>query len=317
MAPQPNDHLSTAVAADTEGAICGAYAPLEDMLALRLRSANAAPTPTRRRNPSSGQRLSRLRGRGVDFAEVRLYQPGDDVRSIDWRVTARKNEPHTKVFREERERPTLLCIDQTRSMFFGTRLRLKSVAAAELAARCAWQALANGDRVGGLIIGNESTTLAKPKRSSRAVARILGELHNHNTALNRHSAPTSPEYLAGELTHLRRLAQTNHRIVVLTDFLPAGAFWSDTLKGLARHNDVIAVHIIDPMEQQLPIAEQFMVSDGGQRLPVDGGSDTLRDRYRQRFAQQQQALQESLTQSAVRYVQVRTDSPLDRLDLWR
>ncbi|MFK7914936.1 MAG: DUF58 domain-containing protein [Pseudomonadales bacterium] len=301
----------------SERAITGAYAELEALLALRLRSANATPRQTRRRNPNSGQRLSRLRGRGVDFAEVRAYQPGDDVRSIDWRVTARKNEPHTKVFREERERPTLICVDQTRSMFFGSRLRLKSVAAAELAARAAWQALANGDRVGGLIIGNDTSTLAKPKRSSRAVARMLGDLSKANASLSRHSSNTSADYLARELTHLRRLAQTNHRIVVLTDFQPAGAYWVDTLRGLARHNDVIAVHIVDPMEQQLPIAEQFMVSDGSSRVPVDGADAGLRNRYQQRFAAQQRKLQQTLTQSAVRYLQVSTDSNLDRLDLWR
>ena len=101
----------------------------------------------------NGRHASRLRGRGLNFEELRDYLPGDDIRTIDWRVTARKNKPHTKVFREERERPTLIVVDQTQNMFFGSRLRLKSVAAAEVAARIAWQNLNAGDRVGGIVIG--------------------------------------------------------------------------------------------------------------------------------------------------------------------
>lgn len=297
--------------------LTGAYVQLEDLLALRLRAPLKASRQTRRRSANSGQRLSRLRGRGVDFAEVRAYQPGDDVRSIDWRVTARMNEPHTKVFREERERPTLLCIDQTRSMFFGSQVRLKSVAAAELAARCAWQALANGDRVGGLIIGSSDTTLAKPKRSARAVARLLGQLSEHNQALNRQTPANDTQQIGRELQHLRRLAQTNHRVVVITDFLPRGTFWLDNLRALARHNDVIAIQIIDPMEREVPIAEQFMVSDGSRRVTFDAADASLRRAYRSRFAQEQQQLKQSLTELGIRYLEASTAQPLDTLGIWR
>src|SRR5580765_590341 len=129
----------------------GAFVNIADLIALR-----AVPLPIRTNNarasgPHGGSRLSRQRGRGVDFAEVRLYQPGDDVRSIDWRVTARKAKPHTKVYREERERPTLIVVDQSRAMFFGSRVRMKSVAAAECAALLAWHSVDAGDRVGGLV----------------------------------------------------------------------------------------------------------------------------------------------------------------------
>ncbi|MGI9326526.1 MAG: DUF58 domain-containing protein [Pseudomonadales bacterium] len=297
--------------------LSGAYVVLEELLALRLRTARKPSRQTRRRNPSSGQRVSRIRGRGVDFAEVRAYQPGDDVRSIDWRVTARKNEPHTKVFREERERPTLVCVDQTRSMFFGSQVRLKSVAAAELAARCAWQALANGDRVGGLIIGSGDSTLAKPKRSARAVARFLGHLCEHNHALNRNAPTSSAKQVTSELQHLRRLAQTNHRIVVITDFLPQGPFWLDTLRALARHNDVVAVHIMDPMEQEISIAEQFMVSNGKSRVIFDAADSSVRNSYARRFELEQEQLKTALTQSRVRYIQASTNQSLEALGVWR
>ena len=117
-------------------ALTGAYVELSDLLALRHRRAPSRQQASLRRGHQAGSRLSKLRGRGVDFSEVRLYQPGDDVRSIEWRVTARKNKPHTKVFREERERPTLVVIDQSQSLFFGSRNRLKSVAAAEARRQC-------------------------------------------------------------------------------------------------------------------------------------------------------------------------------------
>src|SRR5262249_17765333 len=111
----------------------GAFVDLADLIALRGVRLPIRTNAAIASGPHGGSRLSRQRGRGVDFAEVRMYQPGDDVRSIDWRVTARKARPHTKVYREERERPTLIVVDQCRSMFFGSKIRLKSVAAAECA----------------------------------------------------------------------------------------------------------------------------------------------------------------------------------------
>ena len=113
--------------------LTGAYVSLNQLLALRHKPTHAASTQSRVVGSRAGIKLSKIKGRGVDFSEVRAYQPGDDIRSIDWRVTARKNKPHTKIFREERERPTLVVVDQSQNMFFGSKLRLKSVAAAEIA----------------------------------------------------------------------------------------------------------------------------------------------------------------------------------------
>jgi hypothetical protein len=134
----------------TDQLLRGAYVELNDLLALRFRPLGESRLAATVVSARGGTRLSRQRGRGIDFSEVRLYQPGDDVRTIDWRVTARKNVPHTKVFREERERLTLIVVDQSQSMFFGSRVRLKSVAAAEFAGLAAWRAIRQNDRVGGV-----------------------------------------------------------------------------------------------------------------------------------------------------------------------
>ena len=146
----------------------GAYVDVADLL--RLRFSNMASKQRRHQAKANqnGTRLSKLRGRGVDFTEVRSYQPGDDIRTIDWRVTARKNAPHTKVFREEKERPTLVIIDQTHTMFFGSQVRLKSVAAAQAGAIAAWNALAQNDRVGGFVMNLERGVLHPPKHSATA-----------------------------------------------------------------------------------------------------------------------------------------------------
>ncbi len=294
--------------------VTGAYIALDQLLALRFKRAPLpASTTSRVVGNRAGQKLSKIKGRGVDFSEVRAYQPGDDVRSIDWRVTARKNKPHTKIFREERERPTLVVVDQTQHMFFGSRLRLKSVAAAELAARIAWQNLTAGDRVGGIIIGNHLQCVHRPYRTTKAVARLLAELAQYNQALRRepHDPATS---LHEGLLRLRRLTQTNYKIFVLSDFSGELDHWQEQLHQLARRNQVVAVHIYDPLEAQLPPADHYTVTDSRERLQLYTGDASLRERYAQRFADRKARLQQLCAHDAMRYVGIATDQQnLDQL----
>lgn len=272
----------------------GAYVSAQGLLSLR-----GIDNRRRRRvsqaHTAAGALTARQRGRGVDFAEVRAYQAGDDVRTIDWRVTARTNEPHTKVFREERERPTLICVDQSQSMFFGSRGRLKSVLAAELAARHAWQALAMGDRVGSIVIDNKSTRVQKPKRSARHVARLLGDVADANQQLTRHTqASDDRRPLLDALRTAHQLAPSGHRVIVISDF---GALqtdvvndqasdqqWREVLIALARHNDTIAEVLTDPLESALPLRDPAAVTDGANRLEFDAGNAALRERYSEQFS---------------------------------
>ena len=286
-------------------ALAGAYVELGDLLALRhrrQRPANVAAS----RDHRSGARLSKLRGRGIDFAEVRLYQPGDDVRSIDWRVTARKNKPHTKVFREERERPSLMVVDQTQSMFFGSRLRLKSVAAAEFAALAAWQALAGSDRVGGLVIGNDRASAHKPLRSPKTLARLLADLAERNQALARHTKLRSDAWFRDSLQRIRRLAQTSSRILLISDFLTAPDAWREALTLLARHNQVTAVRVWDPLERELPAARSYALTDGDGRWQFHA-DNRMRRRYRARHEQREAELAALCAAHQVRYLPMATD----------
>ena len=133
----------------------------------------------------AGPNKSNFRGRGIDFEEVRNYQPGDDIRSIDWRVTARTGTAHTKLFREERERPVLVAVDQRSSMFFGSSHCFKSVLAAQLASLLAWSALDAGDRVGGLVFNDASHREIRPRRSRKTVLALLSQI----SAVQSHAAP--------------------------------------------------------------------------------------------------------------------------------
>ena len=263
-----------------------------------------------------GNRLSKLRGRGIDFSEVRQYQPGDDIRTIDWRVTARKNKPHTKVFREERERLTLVVVDQTQSMFFGSQVRLKSVAAAEVAATAAWQALNHNDRVGGMIIGNDAATIHKPHRSVKAVARLLADLARFNQALAPRAGHADDNNREENLAQLRRLAHTNYRIYLISDFQPMDDYWHDTFRALARHNEVIAVRIYDPLERELPPADRYTVTDGMTRWQFHTGNRKLRERYRDRFDAHEAEFKSICKLTKVRYRPLPTNEPVGHLARW-
>mgnify|MGYP003867539183 FL=1 len=128
--------------------------------------------------PQTGQHMSRFKGRGMEFAEVRVYQPGDDVRSIDWRVTARRQTPHTKIFNEERERPLLVVCDQSQSQFFGSQYTFKSVRAAEVAALFSWTALEHNDRVGGIVFSERGHREVKPARNRKSIMKLLSFIND-------------------------------------------------------------------------------------------------------------------------------------------
>ncbi|MEM9623970.1 MAG: DUF58 domain-containing protein [Pseudomonadota bacterium] len=295
-----------------DAVIQGAYVSLEQLLSLRHQPDHASSAHSKVVGNRAGQKLSKIKGRGVDFAEVRPYQPGDDIRAIDWRVTARKNKPHTKIFREERERPTIIAVDQSQNMFFGSKVRLKSVTAAELATRIAWQNLAAGDRVGGIVIGNHDQALHKPYRTTKSVARFLHDISRFNNQLSNSLATLSANELAQNMNEgmlrIRRLSRNNYRIFVISDFAYSLTFWQEHLHQLARHNQVVLVHVYDPLEEELPPTDHYAVTDGQDRLQFYSGDRQLRDKYRQRHAKRIQALQEICLHDAMSYIAVRTET---------
>jgi uncharacterized protein (DUF58 family) len=291
----------------------GPYVGFSELLALRHRPALESRLGGSVVSRGGGLRLSKHRGRGVDFAEVRPYQPGDDVRAIDWRVTARKAVTHTKVFREERERLNLLVIDQSQSMFFGSRVRLKSVAAAEFAALAVWRAIHQYDRVGGVIIGNAALAMHRPYRNLKPVARFLGDLARFNQALRPGAPLPGRQHIEDALLRVRRLARSRHRICVVSDFLPVGDHWRDAFRALARHNEVYAVRVFDPLEAELPPADRYTVADSRERWQFDSGGVRIRERHRARFEAAQADFENLCRQTGVGYAMLPTDRPVAEL----
>jgi len=195
----------------------------------------------------AGRHASRLRGRGLDFEELRHYAQGDDVRNIDWKATARLRSPYVRVYNEERERPVVLVVDQRSPMFFGSRRVMKSVAAAEVAALGAWRTLQVGDRVGAVVFNENEIVDQRPQRNQTAVLRILHEVVRLNQLLatsHRHSGAVG---LNDALTAAARRANHDHLVVVISDLDGADEETQRLATQLAAHNDVLIVAVYDPL----------------------------------------------------------------------
>jgi len=232
-----------------------------------------------------GAYMSSFRGRGMEFDESRLYLPGDDIRNMDWRVTARTGEAHTKVYREERERPVLICLDLNESMFFATRGCFKSVVAAQAAALLAWSTSAHNDRLGALIFSGNDYVELKPRRGKSAVLDLIGRACRH-PAWN-WPAHGQVRNSIHALSRLRKVTRPGSLIFLISDFRALSEQAEMHLVNIARHNDVVLIQVYDPVEAELPPSGSYKVSDGINELQLDTADSQLRRQYRQRFDQRQ------------------------------
>jgi uncharacterized protein (DUF58 family) len=242
----------------------GAYVTLKQLQALEGAARRLTFRPTQPvTSLLNGRHASRLRGRGLDFDEIRGYLPGDDIRTIDWKVTARIGAPHVRVYTEERDRPALLIVDQRMPMFFGSVLNLKSVTAAEAASVAAFAILSGGDRVGGLVLHDEGLSQNRPQRSRRALNGFLTEIVHRNRNL-RATGPNNDATgdMDTALETAVRLAGHDHLIIVFSDFDGITDHTRRHVSQLARHNDVLLCVVTDPMAQELPPNLRIVMSDG-------------------------------------------------------
>lgn len=234
---------------------------------------------------NSGLYASPFKGRGMEFDETRPYQPGDDIRSLDWKVTARTGKTHTKLFREERERPVLLWVDLRQTMFFATRGVYKSVMAAKASALLAWSTAAHGDRLGGLIFSDDAHRELPPKNGRAAVLRFIQSL-SHHPAWEQHTGtahtPAQTDIVQHAILRLRNVARPGSLIFLLSDFRQLTEQGESHLNQIARHNDVVLVHISDPLENRLPPPGRYRLSNGAHTVSIDTGDKRIRDHYQQR-----------------------------------
>ncbi len=265
----------------------------------------------------SGVYRSPFKGRGMEFDEVRPYMQGDDARILDWRVTARTGRPHTKLFREERERAVLLWIDLRNTMFFATQGAFKAVRAAQAAALLGWCAVRQKDRLGTLLFSEESHIELRPKRGKPPLLHLLSRIAEHPAWQTRApglDAEADAEALNQSLARLRRVTQPGSLIVLLSDFAHLDGQGSAHLGQLARHNDIVLADIHDPLEAELPPPGRYRVGDGQDFLTLATEDPALRERYRLRFIAQQAELRQLCRRHGMTLLPLGTaDDPLAAL----
>lgn len=288
---------------------------LSELIALGDRLLPACRQPGGKLAAQQGGYHSRFRGRGMEFAEVRAYQPGDDVRSIDWRVTARRGKVHTKLFHEERERPVLIALDYRRPMFFATRGRFKAVQASHLAALFAWQAAARGDRIGGFLFSEERNLELRPQLGKKAVLQLLRQMVADPVWQRSPHKPFNPQQrLAATLQRLQRVVRPGSLILLLSDFNQWDERVEQQLTLLNRHCELGLVHCFDPLEGELPPAGTYRLSDGVCDLTIATADHAARRDYHQHFLQRRERVADFCRRQRCRLLLLPTDAdPLDCL----
>jgi uncharacterized protein (DUF58 family) len=259
-----------------------AYAELDALIALEYKARGFSLRHNQPvRSLLFGRRSSHVRGRGLDFEELRNYVAGDDVRSIDWRVTARAQKPYIRVYSEERDRPTMLVVDQRINMFFGSRRSMKSVVAAEAAAITAWRVFTEGDRVGAFIFNDETIEQVRMHRSRATVLRILDRIITLNKQLRSNQmTPASPAKLNEVLDKVARICHHDALILIASDFDGADAKTRDLLLHLSQSNDVICALAYDPLAVESLASGQLVVSNAMLQVELRLNDQKIREGMR-------------------------------------
>jgi uncharacterized protein (DUF58 family) len=270
---------------------------LGELLALRARAAK--PIAFRARSSLTGGHASTLRGRGMDYAESRVYQPGDDARNIDWRRTARSGKWHTKLFEAERERGLLLLVDTHASMRFGTRARYKSVAAARAAAWMAWTSARAGDRVGAMAFGSLRSAV-DPRGGTRGVLAVLGALVRWDDLARAADAATATaEPLSVALERARRLIMPGSRAWLLSDGWCTDDAATRALARVARHADLRVGIVVDALEREPAPAGAYVFETESEKKRIDLASAAARAQFRERMSQGWRRLAEACDGAAI------------------
>ena len=279
---------------------------LPDLIGLRLRARRLEqPVWQRTSGAHSAVHASRFRGRGVDYSESRNYQPGDDIRQMDWRVTARTGRPHTKLFEEERERNVLLVVDHNPSMRFGTRVRFKSVQAARVAALIAWASALGGDRIGAIGYGPGLNAEVKPGGGARGALRVLRALVEWD-AIRISNGPAQDIPLSAALRRAQRIARPGTQIILIGDGFDCDAASESALSLLAEHCDVAALLIADPLEQAAPPPARYTVENDSGRMQLDFTQARTREQWARLFAERREHLTGILKKRALKHAIIDT-----------
>ena len=257
------------------------------------------------RASTTGSHYSRFRGRGMDYQESRIYQAGDDIRNMDWRVTARSGKPHTKLYQEERERPIVMLLDFNSGMFFGSVNTLKSVVVAKTAALIAWSVANRGDRIGALIINKTHHELA-PKMGKRGALQLIRAVVEYSDPIKGLEADYRANALNDELKRLRHIARPGSMIFLISDFYDIDEETEHHLQRLSQHNDIQAIQIVDPLEMTPPAPNAYTITDGNNTGILDTRSKQVGEQYANTFKQHHQQLNQVMLRHNIPLIQLST-----------
>ena len=257
-----------------------------------------------------GKHASKLRGRGLDFEEVRNYVPGDDIRNIDWKVTARTQKTHSRVYSEEKEKPALIIVDQSKSMFFGSQRKTKAVVAAELAALAAFRVLKEGDRVGGVIFADSGIDVVFPKRDRKNILRFLEKIVQRNRELMDSEPVEFDRALPVALGKVKNIVTHDFLVILISDFHRYSPELIKFLTRISQHNDLILAKVYDPMEKEIP-KTQMIAGDGKKQLLLDGKNAALRDKFERVFDQDFERFKEQMKKHRIPVLSINTVEDTD------
>lgn len=258
----------------------------------------------------SGRHASRLRGRGLNFEEIRAYVPGDDIRHLDWKVSLRVGHAMVRSYTEERDRPTLYVVDQRMSMFYGTRRAMKSVVAAEVAALGAWMAFQAGDRAGAVIFDDTEIHSIRAHRSRSRVEAVLAALARSNQALRADSPQRiNPGQLDAALRAALHLATHDYLVCIVSDFLGADEQTLKLIRELATHNDVIAALVFDPSARAIPDRGKIVVTEGELQVELDFNRKSIREPLSAMFDQRLEQTVDLVQRCGVPTLAIDTEQP--------
>ena len=270
----------------------------------------------------AGAMASRFKGRGMEFDEARHYQPGDDIRSIDWRVTARTGKTHTKLYREERERPVLIYLDCTPSMHFGTHLLYKSVQAAHAAALIAFSAQSRGDKIGCLAFNQHTDIELKPKSTAKHTLAMLNQIVQLHNASSEHAIDKSILASAEQgkahfdsITKLAILAKPGTLVYVISDFNGFSEACFNVLGKMHRHCEIRPLRIFDPIELALPhisSLQDVLLTDGKTEQYMTLGDNQVEANYMQARQQWFNYLQKNINKLGLGLRQIDASLPIEK-----
>ena len=263
--------------------------------------------PNKLTSNRAGEVRSAFKGRGMELEEVRAYNFGDDIRDIDWRVTARKSEPYTKVFNEEKDREIVVFLDLSASMIFGTKNELKSVTASKLAALIGWLTVRNKDRFGLLIYDGKKTTYFKPQNNFANLMYIFNQI-----ALKSHEVLQNSTIgdISEALDELQYHQKGKGTVFIVSDFYHVDTEKFKKIAVLARKHRIYCINIFDVLEEAAPQNGIYAAQYQSNKLVFDTSSDNFKSLYRQYFYQNRENIKKNCQKFSCKYMEIRTDMPI-------